>query len=161
MLAYSLRRVWGTFNVKPVLVASLLLVLLLPDLSYARDYSLYSHDIGCREIALGRSRQICEAVAASLTWQWMGHAIIAPGYKPTFQGVREVYCELKISRGDVTTLQRLKTYDPVRKWQPDWRLETGAEMLLRIVLNLEGDVDPETSIFNPKNPNYILKDGCS
>jgi hypothetical protein len=134
---------------------------LLPAMSAAKNYSLYGRDIGCVEVAPGRTRQICEAIAASLTWQWMGHAIIAPGYKPSFKGARKVYCELEIGKNDLEILQELKTYDPKRKWLPEWRLEWGAEMLLRIIANLDGMGDePENSIFNPKNSDFILKNGC-
>jgi hypothetical protein len=142
--------------------AVLLLASPLPEMSYAKDYSAYGRDIGCAEIGAGRPRQICEKIAASLTWQWMGHATIAPGYKPSFEGIRKVYCELKIGKDDVETLQGLTKYDPKRRWLPDWRLESGADMLLRIVANLNGNGDePENSIFNPKNSAYILKNGCS
>jgi hypothetical protein len=153
---------WRAFNTKSIGVAALLFALLLPEMSYARDYSLYGRDIGCAEITPARPRQICEAIAASLTWQWMGHAIVAPGYKPSFEGVRKVYCELKIGKDDMEALKRLKQYDPKRKRLPDWRLESGADMLLRIVANLDGRGDePENSIFNPKNAEYILKKGCN
>jgi len=92
----------------------------------------------------------------------MGHAIVAPGYKPSFEGAREVYCRLKIGKDDMEALQRLKQYDPKLKWLPDWRLESGADMLLRIVANLDGTGgEPENSVFNPKNAEYILKNGCS
>ena len=142
--------------------AVLLLASPLPEMSYAKDYSAYSRDIGCAEVAAGRSRQICERIAASLTWQWMGHATIAPGYKPSFEGIRKVYCELKIGKDDVEALQGLTKYDPKRRWLPDWRLESGADMLLRIVANLNGSGDdPENSIFNPRNSAYILRNGCS
>src|SRR5712692_9568490 len=152
----------GAFT--PIRGAALLwlFAVLLPDASYAKDYSLNSRDIGCAEVAPGRLRQICDAVSASLTWQWMGHAVIAPGYKPSFKGIRNVYCELKIGKDDVKILQILRQYDPKRKWLPDWRLESGADMLLQIVANLDGTGDePENSIFSPKNSSYILKDGCS
>ena len=146
---------------KSIGVAALLFALLLSDMAYAKDYSLYGRDLGCAEITPARSRQICEAIAVSLTWQWMGHAIVAPGYKPSFEGARKVYCDLKIGKDDVEALQRLKKYDPKRKWSPDWRLESGTDMLLRIVANLDGQGDePESSIFNPKNPEYVLGRGC-
>ena len=92
----------------------------------------------------------------------MGHAIIAPGYKPSFEGIRNVYCALKIGKDDVKFLQILRQYDPTRRWMPDWRLESGADMLLQIVANLDrADGESASSIFNPKNPDYILKNGCS
>ena len=91
----------------------------------------------------------------------MGHATVAPGYKPSFKGIRNVYCTLKIGKDDVKSLQILKQYDPKRKWLPEWRLESGADMLLRIVANLDNaDHEPVNSIFNPKNSRHILKNGC-
>jgi hypothetical protein len=134
---------------------------LLPDASQAKEYSVYSRDIGCAEVAQGRPHEICEAISTSLTWQWMGHAIMAPGYKPSFKGIRNVYCTLKIGKEDVKTLKDLKQYDPRRKWLPDWRLESGADMLLRIIAGLDNmDEEAASSIFNPKNSSYILKNGC-
>jgi len=152
---------WRTYK-GSIGVAALLSVLLPPHISCAKDYSLYGRDIGCAEVAPGRSLQICEALAASLTWQWMGHAIIAPGYKPSFEGTLKVYCELKIGTDDLEALRGLKTYDPKHKRLPDWRLESGADVLLRVISNLGGmGDDPVSSIFNPMNTNYVLKDGCS
>ena len=81
----------------------------------------------------------------------MGHATISPGYKPSFEGTREVYCRLKIEKSDEETLKRLKSYDPRRRWFPDWRLESGADILLLILTNPDGSGDePISSIFNPK-----------
>ena len=94
-----------------------------PGAAHEKDYSLTTRDLGCTELSVGRSRQICEAISASLTWQWMGHAIIAPGYKPSFEGIRKVYCALKIGKPDVGVLKDLKRYDPKRKSVPDWRLK--------------------------------------
>jgi hypothetical protein len=81
--------------------AAVLAAFLLPDAADGKDYTLTGRNIGCAELGLGRSRQICEAIAASLTWQWMGHAIIAPGYKPSLEGILNVYCALKIGKSDV------------------------------------------------------------
>ena len=158
----AMLKVWRmALSPRAVGAVSLLLVFLLPALSYAKDYSFYGRDIGCREIDPGRARKICEAIATSLTWQWMGHAIIAPGYKPAFEGVRKVYCELKINEADVNALKSLKAYDPGRKWMPDWRLESAADMLLQIVINLDtAGEDQAGSIFDPNNPKYILKGRC-
>ncbi len=143
-------------------LAALVVVSLLPEASRAADYPLTGRDIGCAEVTVGRPRQICEGIAASLTWQWMGHAIIAPGYKPSFEGIRNVYCQQKIGKNDLRDLQLLKNYDPKRRWRPDWRLESGADMLMRIVSNLDGaGNEPITSIFNPQSPDYLLKGKCS
>jgi hypothetical protein len=43
----------------------------------------------------------------------------------------------------------------------DWRLEFGADSLIRLAINSSGkQTEPETSIFNPNNADYILKNGC-
>ena len=144
----------------PLLFAVVFAAPLLPPAAHAKDYSIRSRDIGCAELGFGRSRQICEAIAASLTWQWMGHAIVASGYKPSFEGIRNVYCALKIGKSDVALLEDLKKYDPNRKSVPDWRLESGADILLRMVISRDGTADePENSIFSPKNPDYLLQQG--
>jgi hypothetical protein len=122
---------------------------------------LSSRDLGCAETTEGRPRQVCEAIGASLTWQWLGHATIAPGYTPSAEGIVAVYCNLNIGKDDLPALEPLRRYDPVRRLLPDWRLEAGAEMLSRLVQNRDGKGgDPETSIFHPKNPGYVLKNGC-
>jgi len=82
----------------PIGFATLIVVSLLPGATQAKNYSLTRRNIGCAEVPPGRSRQICEAVAKSLTWQWMGHAIIAPGYKPSFESILKVYCQEKIEK---------------------------------------------------------------
>jgi len=90
----------------------------------------------------------------------MGHAIVASGYKPSFEGIRNVYCALKIGKSDVALLEDMKKYDPNRKSVPDWRLESGADILLRMVISRDGTADePENSIFSPKNPDYLLQQG--
>ena len=158
-MGHRLRRiVSAATSLWPLLFAVVFAAPLLPPAAYAKDYSIRSRDIGCAELGFGRSRQICEAIAASLTWQWMGHAIVAPGYKPSFEGIRNVYCALKIGKSDVGLLEDLKKYDPARKSVPDWRLESGADILLRIVTHRDGTGDePENSIFSPKSPDYLLR----
>jgi hypothetical protein len=147
--------------IKAVKAFIFLLALMPLGMPHARPYSAYGRDIGCAEVPSGRARQICEAIAASLTWQWMGHAIVAPGYKPNVDGVLRVFCDLKIGRADTEALKGLTNYDPTQRWLPDWRLQSMAEMLLRIISGLTGTGDePENSIFNPKNPNFVLKHGC-
>jgi hypothetical protein len=123
-------------------------------------YPMYDHDIGCAAAATGRARTICDAMAAAMEWTWTGHASVDPGDKPTFAGARQVYCDLKIGKEDLEILQTLKKTALVGK-AVDWRLESAADMLLRLLNNADGKGDePENSIFNPKNAAYILKDGC-
>jgi hypothetical protein len=114
------------------------------------DKRMISRDIGCGNVAAGRSENICRALSDSLEWTWMGHAIISPGWRITWSGLRRVYCREKISAADVAALETLKRAS-------DWRLQSGAEDLIRLV----GGGEPENSIFNPKNPDYILKGGCT
>jgi hypothetical protein len=127
-------------------------VTLGPSVSSAETH-MHGRDIGCTKADSGRARVICEAIAASMEWTWLGHAVISPGYRPTFDSARKVYCHLKINKDDVAILQKLKT-DGVAG---DWRLESGANDLLQLVDNNKVN---DGSVFSPQNPNYILKDGC-
>src|SRR5260370_26210670 len=118
--------------------------------------TMASRDIGCAMAAPGRGPDICRAPSASMEWTWMGHAIISPGWRPTWRGLAHVWCALQISDADLPALQAL------RYASSDWRMESGADDLIRIAKNRDGKGDePENSIFNPKNPAYILKDGCA
>jgi hypothetical protein len=95
-------------------------------------------------------------VAASVTmeWTWMGHAIIWPGWRVTWNALRRVYCREKTGTADLTALETLKMGS-------DWRLQDGAADLIRLVRGSGGSAnEPVNSIFNPANPHYVLKDGC-
>src|SRR5262245_12178727 len=113
-----------------------------------------SRDIGCAKAAPGRGQEICRAVSSSMEWTWMGHAIIAPGWRPTWRGLARVWCALRITDDDLPTLEAL------RHASSDWRLESGTDSLMRMTKSKSAE-EPETSIFNPRNPSYILKDGCT
>ena len=90
-----------------------------------------------------------------MQWTWMGHAIIAPGWRLTAEGLAQVWCAARITDADLPALESL------RHASMDWRLETAADDLMRIAKNRRGDGDePETSIFHPKNAAYVLKAGC-
>ena len=80
----------------------------------------------------------------------MGHAIISPGWRVTWNGLRRVYCQLKIGASDVETLKDLSR-------SSDWRLQDGAADPIRLA-NPQGEA--ENSIFNPTNPQYVLRAGC-
>jgi hypothetical protein len=113
-----------------------------------------SRDIGCAKVQSGPERDICRALSEALEWTWRGHAIIAPGWRLTWPGLRQVYCGERIAAGDISALETLARGS-------DWRLEGGAGNLLRLVAASAGTSDePETSIFNRRNPDYLLKDGC-
>ena len=48
------------------------------------------------------------------------------------------------------------------KRRSDWRLEDGADDLIRLTINSGSKgTEDENSIFNPKNAGYILKGGCT
>lgn len=118
------------------------------------DKKMISRDIGCAKVTLGRGNEICRALSDSMEWTWMGHAIISPGWRVTWNALRRVYCREKISAADLTALEAMKVGS-------DWRLQDGADELIRLVGSRSGRAnEPETSIFNPTNPLYLLKDGC-
>lgn len=119
------------------------------------DRHMRSRDIGCAKLGQTRGQEICRAISDTMEWTWMGHAIVSPGWRTTWPGIVRVYCREHISASDLPVLESLC------RGLPDWRLESGARDLMRIVRNVDGNGDePETSIFNPKNPSYLLKDGC-
>jgi hypothetical protein len=139
-----------------VIACSLLLVaiVLVPGALLWPRGALASRDLGCTKVGLMRAQEICQALSGALEWTWFGHAIIAPGWRLTWQGLRRAYCSERISAADIPALETL-----VRA--PDWRLENGAGNLPRLVSAQAGGRDePETSIFNPNHPDYLLKGGC-
>jgi hypothetical protein len=134
-----------------IVVASVITVVLV--MSWP-DKKMISRDIGCAKVPTGRGSEICRALSDSMEWTWMGHAIISPGWRVTWNALRRVYCREKIDAADLTALEAMKAGS-------DWRLQDGADELIRLVGSRGGTTDePGNSIFNPKNPYYILKDGC-
>jgi hypothetical protein len=111
--------------------------------------------IDCSTFDSGRAGAICRALGDNLEFEWLGHAIIAPGYKASFETAGRVYCEQKIGADDLPALEKLLD-------SPDWRIRNGADFLIRLLTGHDshGTPEPETSIFNPGNPGYLLKDGC-
>src|SRR5579862_8380492 len=119
------------------------------------DKQMISRDIGCANVTAGRGREICHALSESMEWTWMGHAIVSPGWRVTSNGLRRVYCREKIDASDLTALEAMKMGS-------DWRLQDVADDLIRLLGGRDGGThEPENSIFNPANANYILKDGCA
>jgi hypothetical protein len=142
----------GRRQVIPALLAAGAVALLL--LTGWPDKKMISRDIGCSHVAPGRGNQICQALSDSMEWTWLGHAIISPGWRVTWDALRRVYCRGKIGTADLKTLETLKT-------SSDWRLQDGAEDLIRLVNSVSGTAyEPETSIFNPANSLYLLRNGC-
>jgi len=76
------------------------------------------------------------------------------GLAPNLAGTASRLLRPDIAAADIPALETLAR-------SAEWRLETGAANLLRLVAASGGKSDePETSIFNPQNPDYLLKDGC-
>jgi len=111
--------------------------------------------LGCENQSGERAIEICRHLEATMRFGWLGHAIISPGYRVTFEGVREVYCALQVGPDDLPALQSLLGAD-------DWRLQDGADFLIRLATGHDryGLPEAEVSIFNPSHPDYVLKDGC-
>ena len=114
-----------------------------------------SRDLGCAAVSDIRGGVICRRLQREMQWTWTGHAIISPGWRVTFQSVVRTYCGEKVGYKDVRSLEAL------RQSSRDWRTESGADFLLRLVRNIDGSAHEDVnSIFNASNPSYILKGGC-
>jgi len=132
-----------------------------------------SRDLHCAQFALARSQAICHALESSMEWTWLGHAIVSPGWRPSFVGVKKVFCRLAITTADIPALI------PMTEWAGrsapvDWRLQNSAQWLVYL-LGHEGldrltsdaareqvklAISEATSIWNPENPAYPLRGGC-
>jgi hypothetical protein len=128
---------------------TVVLLALATALCWPSDYMM-SKDIGCAKASSARGKEICKELAESMEWTWMGHAICSLGWRIEWDGLRHAYCKAHVTAADVPALKELHAK------ATDWRLESGTEELISLV---KGDA-AENSIFNPKNPEYILKGGC-
>lgn len=118
--------------------------------------NLGSRDLQCGAIPDTRAQVICRRLEQEMQWTWTGHAIVSPGWRVSFESVRRTYCAEHIGPQDIPVL------DLLRQAAKDWRAESGAEFLLRLVRNKDGAGDEDAaSIFNPANPSFILQDGCA
>jgi hypothetical protein len=82
------------------------------------DKHMISRDIGCASVTGNRGKEICLALSNSMEWTWMGHVIISPGWRVTWNALRRVYCRERISAEDLPALEALKMGS-------DWRLQSG------------------------------------
>jgi hypothetical protein len=81
------------------------LLLLFPLLSHADTGTrMSSRDLHCGQFALGRSQAICYVLEGSMEWTWLGHAIVSPGWRPSYVGVKNVFCRLAITTADIPAL---------------------------------------------------------
>jgi len=139
------------------IVNSALLLFLLSAVAYAfwPQHGMGSRDLGC-DRQIGRAQEICLRLQRDMEWTWTGHAIISPGWRVTFASIARTYCAEHIRPDDISALRIL------RQSTKDWRAESGADFLIRLAQNKAGgEADDITSVVNPANPSYILKDGCS
>ena len=139
------------------LVLSALLLTLSGGVAYGLwpQHGMGSRDLGCDK-QTGRAQELCRRLEHDMQWTWTGHAIISPGWRVTFVTIARSYCAEHITIDDIPELQIL------RRSTTDWRAEFGADFLIRLVQsNAGGATEDVTSVLNPTNPSYILKDGCS
>ena len=148
-MTYTLQKAHIAFSIAIVLLLGILAYVLLPDPGMA------TRNLGCDKQS-GRAQEICRRLEREMQWTWTGHAIISPGWRVTFKSIARTYCADHVGPEDVPALQTL------RQTAKDWRAESGADFLIRLIQNKDRD-GPEdvTSIFNPANPSFILRDGCS
>ena len=120
------------------------------------DESLRYRDLKCAFIPDARAQVICRRLQQEMQWTWFGHAIVAPGWRVGFDSVRRTFCTEHIGLEDISALKVL------RHSTRDWRAELGADFLIRLVRNNDGNGnEPVNSIFNPQNPAFILKKPCT
>ena len=139
---------------KRCIVFSIPILLLLGVVVYGLlpEPGMGSRDLGCDQ-QFGRAQKICRRLEREMQWTWMGHAVISPGWRVTFESVARTCCAERVGPEDIPALQIL------RQKTKDWRAESGADSLIRLVQNRDGG-ENITSIFNPANPSFILKEGC-
>jgi hypothetical protein len=145
-----------------------------------------SKNLHCERYELARSQEICRALEREMEWTWMGHAIIAPGWRVTWGSLRRVFCTLHIDSRDTLALARIVVWYAKGERNDD-RVEFGSSALLYLLGKnaLEALPDPESMpdeeskmrlrhlrrdlvgkvsnkgfIYHPSNPQYILRDGC-
>ena len=133
-----------------------------------------SRNLHCDDFELARTRTIRLALERELKWTWFGHAIIAPGFRPTFEGVAHVFCTLPVNAADAPAIIPMTGWSREGKKLPDWRLESGSQWLLFLLgkraleylpstemrKEIERTISDPTSIWNPSNPEYPLRNGC-
>lgn len=116
---------------------------------------IHSRDLRCATVSDARGRSICQRLQREMEWTWTGHAIISPGWRVTFRSVVRTYCGEDVGSKDITSLEVL------RQTSKDWRAESGADFLIRLVRAMDGSAHEDVnSIFNTGNPSFILKGGC-
>ncbi len=135
---------------------------------------MYSRDLNCNEFELPRTKTICHALQREMNWTWFGHAIISPGWRPTFEGVTRVFCELSIDVADIPAIIPMTGWSRETRNMGDWRLESSSRWLIFLLgkravkyisfiearEELEQNLSDPASIWNPSNSGYPLRKGC-
>jgi hypothetical protein len=168
---------------------SLALLLFLSFSSPALAASLYSRNLPCKDWTATRGNEICRTLEREMEWTWTGHAVFSPSFRVTFETVRRTYCIISVSGQDTAALvemvvaverkgggsvaqaqllngtrfllyllgsQALRAFPTDEKdWDDRSRL---------IAKTLREDIafnsaDPGM-IWNPANPQYLLRQGC-
>jgi hypothetical protein len=163
------------------------LVLFLLPFSALAD-NLYTRDLNCEQQPATRAKEICLALEGALAWRWTGHAIISPGFRMGFDGIRQVYCALPITHHDTQLLVDMDYASYSGSGVRQALINNGAGWLLSLlgkqaiehfpdidkiadkrrrsraaylkkIISLELE-ETSSSIFNPLNKSYILNEGC-
>lgn len=124
-----------------------------------------------------------------MEWTWTGHAIIAPSFRVTFETARRSYCGLAISSKDTGTLVQMVLMlerkpdgtmahaqavngsrfllNLLGKQALDAfpaRDKTWDEQTWQIAKNLQQEIALSLSepgaVWNPANPQYVLRNRC-
>jgi hypothetical protein len=158
----------------PVIWKCFLVLLFLLPLQARAEVSMYSRNLHCDEFELVRTRTICHALEREMKWEWFGHAIISPGWRPTFKGAAHVFCALSVDVTDIPAIIPMTGWSRGEKKLPDWRLESGSQWLIFLLgkraaeylpsaearKELELNISSPASIWNPSNSEYPLRNGC-
>ena len=106
--------------------------------------------LGCAAYAAeARAAELCQRLERGMQWTWFGHAIVAPGWRITWETLHKVWCEAGVGPPDAPALRLLAR-------AREQRLAGAADSLLHLI---EQD-QPENSILNAKHPQYLLRSGC-
>jgi hypothetical protein len=114
-----------------------------------------SQQLDCQLQSADTARVICASIERHLEFTCCGHAVIDPGFRPTWSTIRDVWCEQRIDAADEEVLRWLTAAQ-------DWRLASAAGSLLRLLTGRDesGAMEPPSSVFNSSNPAYLLREGC-
>jgi hypothetical protein len=128
-------------------------------------YALYSSDIGCSEVDDARGRQICDSISKNLEWSWSGYATISVGQRPSWDTIKNVYCDDNITKSDLPVLAKMCGTEITPYMYcvkpSDWRLASGVEYLIKTIISLNGAPEElKGSVYDPKSNDYLLKGGC-